>query len=163
MSLLDNVVGAAFRDEKAGRVVVFSGDVRDCGYLVRSPADESKIKSFLKMFYFAHFSILFLGMLVANACALFFNNLEGFGRPAEHLLRSIGISLGCYSVLVGLPYILLWSSYKKALSSFASPQDEISLAGNSAGRKPWAAIVGLVALGVLIVMAGVLFMVRAKP
>jgi hypothetical protein len=163
MSLLDAIVGAAFRDEKVGRIVVFSGDRHHRGYLVRSPADESKIKSFLKMFYFAHFSILLLGMLVANACATFFTHLRSFGEPAENLFRSMSISLGCYVLLVGLPYLLLWRSYKEALSSFASPQDEIEISGSSAGRRSWSAIVGLAALGVLILIAGVLFMVRAKP
>ena len=163
MSLLDAIVGAAFRDEKVGRIVVFSGDRHKRGYLVRSPADESKIKSFLKMFYFAHFSILLLGMLVANACATFFVHLRAFGEPAEHLFRSMSISLGCYILLVGLPYMLLWRSYKEELSSFASPQDEIEISGSSAGRKPWSAILGLTALGVLILISGVLFMVRAKP
>jgi hypothetical protein len=85
-------------------VVVFNGDIRNRAYVVRSLTDELKIKSFLKMFYFAHFSILLLAMLVANVCATFFNNLEGFGRPAEHLLRTVGVSLGCYSLLVGVPY-----------------------------------------------------------
>jgi hypothetical protein len=163
MSLLDAIVGAAFRNEKAGRIVVFSGGRHNRGYLVRSPADESKIRSFLKMFYFAHFSILLLGMLVANACAVFFIHLRAFGEPAGHLFRSMSISLGCYVLLVGLPYILLWRSYKEALSSFALPQDEIEISRSTAGRKPWSAIVGLTALGVLILIAGVLFMVRAKP
>jgi hypothetical protein len=144
-------------------VVVFNGVIRNRGYLARSLADELKIKSFLKMFYFAHFSILLLGMLVASMCATFFNNLEGFGRPAEHLLRMVSISLGSYSLLVGVPYMLLWTSYKKALPSFASAQDETTISGNGAGRKPWVDIVGLTALGVLLLMAGVLFMVRAKP
>lgn len=66
MALLDSIVGASFRDEKAGRVVVFSGDRRTHGYVVRSASEELKIKSFLKMFYFAHFSILLLGYLLAS-------------------------------------------------------------------------------------------------
>jgi hypothetical protein len=163
MSLLDRMVDMAFRDEKADRIVVFSGDRRNRGYVVRSPADELKIKSFLKMFYFAHFSILLLGMLVANACATFFINIHAFGEPAKHLFRSMSISLGFYGLLVGLPYFLLWRSYKKALPSFASAQDEVLISGNSAGRKPWSVIAGLTALGVLILIAGILFMVKAKP
>jgi hypothetical protein len=163
MSLLDTIVDTAFKDEKVGRIVVFSGDRRNRGYLVRSPADELKIKSFLKMFYFAHFSILLLGMLLANACATFFINIHAFGEPAKHMFRSMGISLVLYGLLVGLPYFLLWRSYKKALSSFASAQDEVLISGNGAGRKPWSVIAGLTALGALILIAGVLFMVHAKP
>jgi hypothetical protein len=163
MSLLDSMVGTAFRDEKVGRVVVFSGDRRNRGYIVRSPADELKIKSFLKMFYFAYFSIVLLGMPLANACATFFMNIHAFGEPAEHLFRSMSIAIGFYGLLVGAPYFLLWKSYKKALSSFASAQDEVLLSGNNVGRKSWNVVAGLVALGALILAAGVLFLVRAKP
>jgi hypothetical protein len=42
MALLDSIVGACFRDEKAGRVVVFSGDRRTRGYVVRSESEELK-------------------------------------------------------------------------------------------------------------------------
>jgi hypothetical protein len=163
MSLLDSMVGTAFRDEKVGRVVVFSGDRRNRGYIVRSPADELKIKSFLKMFYFAYFSIVLLGIPLANACATFFMNIHAFGEPAEHLFRSMSIAIGFYGLLVGAPYFLLWKSYKKALSSFASAQDEVLLSGNNVGRKSWNVVAGLVALGALILAAGVLFLVRAKP
>jgi hypothetical protein len=62
MGLIDALVSRSFRDTPAGRVVVFSGDPRKRGYLVRSPADEQRIRSFLKMFYFAELSILSLGM-----------------------------------------------------------------------------------------------------
>lgn len=163
MGLLDSMVGTAFRDERVGRVVVFSGDRRNRGYIVRSPADELKIKSFLKMFYFAYFSICLLGMLLANAWATFFTNIHLFGRPAEHLYRSVSISIGFYALLVGVPYFLLWRSYEKALSSFVSAQDEVLISGNSAGRKPWRVIAGLTALGALILIVAILFMVRAKP
>jgi len=61
MGLLDSIVSNAFRDEKAGRVVVFSGDRWSRGYIVRSAAEELKIKSFLKMFYFAHSTSLCSG------------------------------------------------------------------------------------------------------
>jgi hypothetical protein len=66
MAFLDSIVGACFRDEEAGRVVVFSGDRPTRGYVVRSESEELKIRSFLKMFYFAHFSILLLGYSLAS-------------------------------------------------------------------------------------------------
>ena len=118
MGLMDSIVSKAFRNEPAGRVVVFSGDRQ--GYMVRSEADELKIKSFLKMFYFAHFYLLILGMMLANAWSMFFINLEGMGRPAHHMLRSQAIAFGVYCLVVGLPYLLLWRSFKKAKLSFVS-------------------------------------------
>ena len=71
MGLLDSIVGKSFRDEKVGRVVVFTGDRRNRGYVLKSESEELRIRSFLKMFYFAHFSILLLGIQVANAWSTF--------------------------------------------------------------------------------------------
>jgi cytoskeletal protein RodZ len=45
-------------------VVVFSGDRNQRGYLVRSLADEKKIRSVLKMFYFA---VVGLAILIVAA------------------------------------------------------------------------------------------------
>jgi hypothetical protein len=104
MGLLDSIVGESFRDEKVGRVVVFTGDRRNRGYVLKSESEELRIRSFLKMFYFAHFSILLLGIQVANAWSTFVTNIHALGSPAAHLLRTSGIVLGIYSVVVGLPY-----------------------------------------------------------
>jgi hypothetical protein len=160
MGLLDSIVGKAFRDEKAGRVVVFSGDRRNRGYFVKSAAEELKIRSFLKMFYFALFSILLLGMLVANAWSTFLVHIDALGRPEAHLLRTGAIYLGINSLVVVLPYFLLWRSYKKALLSFVSTQDEVFVSGKSAGRQPWIVLACLTAL----VLAGLMlfYLVRAK-
>jgi uncharacterized protein YjeT (DUF2065 family) len=160
MGLLDSIVGRSFRDEQSGRVVVFTGDRRHRGYVVKSESDELKIRSFLKMFYFAHFSILLLGIMLANAWSTFFANLHEFGAPAAHILRTSGIYLGIYSVVVGLPYFLLWRSYKKALSGFVSAQDEVLISGKSPGPQPWIALAGLTVL----LLAGLMlfYLVRAK-
>ena len=160
MGLLDSIVGKSFRNEKAGRVVVFAGDRRHRGYVLKSASDEPKIRSFLKMFYFAHFCILLIGMMLANAWSTFFANLHEFGSPAGHILRTSGIYLGIYSVVVGLPYFLLWRSYKKALSGFVSVQDEVLVSGKSPGRQPWIALAGLTVL----LLAGLMlfYLVRAK-
>jgi hypothetical protein len=156
MGLLDSIVGRAFRDEKVGRVVVFSGDRRNRGYILRSGADELKIRSFLKMFYFAHFSILLL------AWTTFFINVHSFGDPGGRLLRTGSIALGIYGLVIGVPYFLLWKSYKKALFNFVSVEDEVSISGGGAGRQPWSVIVGLVALGTLVLVGGILFLIQAK-
>jgi len=162
MGFLESIVDRSFRDEKAGRVVVFQGDRRNRGYVVRSEADELRIRSFLKMFYFAHFAILLLGMLLSNAWSMFVTSLQLFGRPAKHFLLHIGISLAVYLLVVGLPYFLLWRSYKESFPYFVSAQDEVSVSGTPAGRQPWAAI-WLVVFGSLIVF-GIIFylLIRAR-
>src|SRR6266849_959100 len=111
MRLLDSLADTSFRDETAGRVVVFAGDRRNRGYLVSSAADEQKIRSFL-----------FLGIPLANAWSTFFVHalLDG---PAAHLPGATGISLGIFSLVVGLPYLILWRSYRKASLSFVSAED----------------------------------------
>jgi hypothetical protein len=160
MGLLDSIVGKSFRDEKGGRVVVFTGDRANRGYVVKSESEELKIRSFLKMFYAAHFSILLLGMLVANAWSSFIIHLQELGRPAGHLLRTESIYVGMAFLFVGFPYFLLWRSYKKALLSFVSVQDEVLVSGRTEGRQPWIALVVLT----VAVLAGLtlFYLVRSK-
>jgi hypothetical protein len=55
----------AFEMNKLAAWSFFSGDRRTRGCIVRSESRELKIRSFLKMFYFAHFSILFLGYFLS--------------------------------------------------------------------------------------------------
>lgn len=69
MGPIDAIVNRSFRDTPAGRVVVFSGDPRKRAYLVRSLADEQRIRSFLRMFYFAHLYILVFGTLLSQGWA----------------------------------------------------------------------------------------------
>jgi hypothetical protein len=160
MALLDSIVGARFRDEKAGRVVVFYGGRGTRGYVVRSEPDELKIRSFLKMFYFAHFSILLLGYFLASEWSR--GIYRALGRPEAHLFRAMCISLGVYLVVVAVPYFLLWRSYKKALVSFVSLEDEVLVSGRRASRQPMFIFIvaGLILLG----LAGLLvFAVGHKP
>ena len=162
MGVLDAIVSMAFRDEPAGRVVVFSGDRRKRGYVVRSEAEELKIKSFLKMFYFAHFYILILGMSLANAWSTFVIHMGRMGRPEGHLVRTMSIGVGVYCVVVGLPYVLLWRSYKKALPSFVSSQDEVVVSGQSKRQQQWKLVLVILGLALLIMGVGLVFLVRAK-
>jgi hypothetical protein len=155
MALLDLVVDANFRSEQAGRVVIFPGGRRNRGYLVKSESDELRIRSFLKMFYFAQLSILLLGLLLALEWSRELS--YALSRPFALLLR-IGTTLGFYSLVVGVPYWLLWSSYKKAVLSFVSVQDEVVVSGKRASRA-WMVSVGLAALG-LLVWLGILLLTR---
>ncbi|HUE52845.1 MAG TPA: hypothetical protein VMO80_10920 [Terriglobales bacterium] len=157
---LDFMVGANFRDENASRIVVFPGDRRHRGYLVKSEAEELKIRSFLKMFYFAHSSILLLGILLSSVWSTEINHL--FGRPDEHVIRTVGIFIGIYFLVVALPYLLLWRSYKQALLSFVSTQDEVVVSEKSANQQRLLFVgVGVIAFAVLM-MFGVFLLVRAK-
>jgi hypothetical protein len=161
MGLLDAIVGKAFRDEKGGRVVVFTGVRRNRGYVVKSESEELKIRSFLKMFYAAHFSILLLGMLLANAWSSFIVHLQEFGRPSAHLLRAEGIYLGIYLLIVGLPYFLLWRSYKKALLNFVAGADEVSVSRRSGERQSWISL-WLIMFGALILLGAIFYLVGRK-
>jgi hypothetical protein len=153
MALLDLIVNGYFRNEKAGRVVVFPRRYRYRGYLVKSAAEEQKIRSFLRMFYFAHFSILLLGYFLAYVLSM--ELCYALGRPAGHLIRTGAIFLGIYLFVVGVPYWLLWRSYKKEFVSFVSVEDEVVLSGISTGGRPWivgASIIALTILALLIAM-----------
>jgi hypothetical protein len=161
MSFLDLIVDANFRSENAGRVVVFSGVGRNRGYLVKSPADELRIKSFLKMFYFAHFAILSLGILLSSAWSTGLNHI--LRKPEDHLARTMGVFIGIYCLVVGLPYLLLWRSFKKSIFTFVSAQDEVVVSGTSPSQRRWRLVAICIAAFAFLIMAlGLLLLIRAK-
>lgn len=162
MGFLDSIVSRSFRDESAGRVVVFSGDRRHRGFLVKSEADELKIKSFLKMYYFADFSVLLLGLLLGNSWSMFLTSIHAFQKPAEHLVRTFSISLGVYTLVMGLPYLLLWRAYKKSIFNFVSSQDEVTVATYGPGQQKKIIVAMFAMIAVFIMGIGMFLIVRAK-
>jgi hypothetical protein len=159
MGVLDSVVDRYFRDEKAGRVVVFAGDRRHRGYVVTSQAEELKIRSFLKMFFCAYASILLLGSLLASGWSTDLSHV--LDRQAVHVLRTGGIFLGIYFLVVGVPYWLLWRSYKKAFLSFVSVEDEVLVLGKRPSQQQVLLGVALIAFTIVILL-GVLLLIRTK-
>jgi hypothetical protein len=159
MALLDVIVDGYFRNEKAGRVVIFPRRFHSRGYVVRSEAEELRIRSFLKMFYFAYFSILLFGYCLAYESSRELS--YALGSPARHLLRTGGIFLGICSLFMGVPYWLLWRSYKKEFQSFVSVEDQVVLSGKSASRRHWSVSAGLIGLAILI-LVGAFLLVRSK-
>ncbi len=145
MGILNAIVGSCFRDDKTGRVVVFPGDRRKRGYLVKSDADELKIRSFLQMFFFAQLSILVLGYLLASEWSR--EIYHALGNPAAHLFRAVMISVGVFLIVTGLPYLLLWRSFKKTRLSFVSPEDEITVTVGRP-RRGRVLVAGLAVIGV---------------
>jgi hypothetical protein len=159
MGLLDSVLAPCFRDEKAGRVVVFTWDRHGRGYLVESPAEEQKILSFLKMHFVAYLSITLLGYLLASSWSS--DLVYMLGRPAHHIARTGVIFLGIYLAVVGLPTLLLWKSYKKAMLSFVSPENEVVVSKAVPSKQLIWTGVAIAAMGVLIMVA-VFLMIRAR-
>ena len=87
------------------------------------------------MFYFAHLYIVVFGLMLSQLCAswLAYGSSD---RPAHRLLGSVSIFVAIYCLVVALPYALLWRAYKRALTSFVAPTDEVSLTGTEApGRQ----------------------------
>jgi hypothetical protein len=159
MGLIDAIVNRSFRDSPSGPVVVFSGDPGKQGYLVRSAIEEQKIRSFLKMFYFAHLYILVIGIMLSQVWASWLTQTL-LGRPARHLLGAVSIALAIYGLVVGLPYALLWRAYKRALISFIVPADAVALTGTAATpARQWVAL-AVVGFALLILAAILLLAVR---
>ena len=153
MGFLDSAIGRCFRSEKAGRVVVFPGDR---AYLLKSEADEPKIRSFLKMFLIGQIFILMFGNFLGSGWSR--DIYHELGSPRAHVLRTMGIAFGVYALVMGIPYFLLYRSYKKALFNFVSPQDQVQVPV-SREWQPRYLFIGLfvLALGLLIA-----FLVSAK-
>lgn len=155
MAFLDLIVDGKFRRESAGLVVVFPGGRRHLGYLVKSATEELKIRSFLKMFYFAHVSILSLGYLLAVGLSRELS--YALGRRETFVFR-IGATLGMYSLVAGVPDWLLWRSYKKGSLSFVSVEDAVVVSGKNAGRH-WILSAGLFAV-ILLLLLGIMLLIR---
>ena len=86
-----------------------------------------------------------------------FRPSTGIRQAAAHLLRTEGIYLGISLLVVGLPYFLLWRSYKKALLNFVSVQDEVLVSGKS-GDKSRIIRLWLVGFGaLLLLLLGLIF------
>src|ERR1700730_14154365 len=160
MGLINYIVGNQFRNEKAGRVIVFPGDRRGRGYLVKSEAEESRIRAFLKMFYFAHLSILMLGNFLAMEWSTGLNH--ELGIRTLHFYKAMGIALGIYCIVVGVPYLLLWKSYKKAFPNFTSGLDEVVISRNRPGQKTRIYIGAGVAFLAILMGIALFMLVRAK-
>jgi hypothetical protein len=105
------------------------------------------------MFYCAHFSILLLGYLLGFEWSR--QIYRALGRPEAHMFRAMCICLGVYLLVAGVPYFLLWRSYKKALVSFVSPEDEVLVSGRRAGRQRIFILIaaGLIVLGLAALLA----------
>src|SRR5258708_29115702 len=109
MRLLDAMVGKLFRDEKAGRVVTFPVDGRYRGYLVRSESEELKIRAFLKMYYCAELSLQLVSLLLTVGWMT--QLVDASVNSVVHFLRSGAVFLGIYSLMVSVPYWLLFRTF----------------------------------------------------
>ncbi len=73
----------------------------------------------------------------------------------------MGIYLGIYTLLVGIPNWLLWKCYKKSFSSFVSAEHEVAVSRGAVGRQAWIAYaVAVLALATLALIC--FYFVRAK-
>jgi hypothetical protein len=160
MGLLDYFVDPYFLDEKAGRVVVFTGDRRRRGHLVRSESDERKIRSFLEMYYCAEFSIQIVSMLLT---IWWTTELLPYASEnlVAHLLKSGAIFLGIYSLVVALPYVFLRRTYKKGILSFISAQDEIEVSGQRPRKQKVLLAVVVIAFAILVFLV-IILLIRTK-
>ncbi len=110
------------------------------------------------MFYFAHLYILVFGLLFSQGCALWLA-YASFERPAHHLVGSVSFFFVIYLLMVGVPYALLWRAYKRALTSFAAPADEVLLTGIDASSRQWI-LLAVVGFAILILAATLVWAVR---
>jgi hypothetical protein len=71
--------------------------------------------------------------------------------------------MGVYFLVAGVPYFLLWRSYKKAFVSFVSPEDEVLVSGRRVvGLQQIFIAAGLIALAILLAIL-LFFAVSHKP
>jgi hypothetical protein len=63
-------------------------------------------------------------------------------------------------VVVGLPYFFLWRSYKKALPSFVSVQDEVVIGRGK--QQAWHLVAAIFCFALVLMGVALLFLVRTK-
>jgi hypothetical protein len=152
MSFIDILVNRSFRDDQQGRVVVFDGVGHGRGYRLRSTEDEVRIRAFLRMYVFAELAIQLLGtLLVAAWLSSVFGST---GRPTveRELLRG-GFFLGAYTLVVGLPFLVMWRTYRQAVPSFVSPADAVAVSWQPMDRTQRIGLTVLVLLALVAVLA----------
>jgi hypothetical protein len=159
MRVLDAIVGGYFSDEKAGRVVVLPVDRRIRAYVVRSESEERKIRAFLKMYYYAEFSIQLVSLLVTIGWIT--ELTDASESSVAHSLRSGAIFLGIYSLVVAVPYVFLRRTFKKALLSFVSAQDEVVVPPKRPRPQQVLLAAGLIVFA-MVILLGVILLTRAK-
>jgi hypothetical protein len=74
----------------------------------------------------------------------------------------MSVAVGVYCLVVGVPYVLLWRSYKKALPSFVSSQDEVVISDLSKRQQQWKLVLVILGLALLVMGVGLVLLVRAK-
>jgi hypothetical protein len=124
---------------------------------VKSESDELKIRAFLKMFYCAEWSLPLVSLLATIGWITGLTYASG--SSVTRYVRSEAIFLGIYSLIVALPYFLLWKTYKKELFSFVSPQDEVVPSGKQPRRQQVLLAVGIIAVAIVILL-GVFLSIR---
>ncbi|MBV8145382.1 MAG: hypothetical protein JO184_10285 [Gammaproteobacteria bacterium] len=152
MGFIDVLVNRSFRNDQQGRVVVFDGVGQGRGYLLRSTADEQRIRAFLRMYVFAELAIQLLGTLLVAA---WLSSVFGAtGRPTveRELLRG-GFFLAAYTVVVGVPFYLMWRAYRQAVPSFVSAADAVAVSWQPMDRTQRIALTLLVLLALAAVLA----------
>ncbi|HVN45793.1 MAG TPA: hypothetical protein VMT66_11230 [Steroidobacteraceae bacterium] len=152
MRFVDLLVNRSFRNDPAGRVVVFDGVGHGRGYRLRSTEDELRIRAFLRMYVFAELAIQLLGTLLVAA---WLSSVFGAtGRPTleRELLRG-GFFLTAYALVVGLPFFLMWRAYRQAALSFVSPADAVAVSWQPMDRTQRIALTVLVLLALAAALA----------
>jgi hypothetical protein len=160
MSFLDVAVAPAFRDEQAGRVVVPVGLRRRRGYLVRSSADEHKIRAFLKLFVFAQMTIQTLGTVAAFGTANVGRQWNQAATVHDVIVMAASFVVA-YALFAVLPLLLLFATYRQALASFFSAQDEVPVGPAPLGQARWLFIAAVAGVTLLLAL-GIWLAIRAR-
>ena len=160
MSFLDVAVARAFRDEPAGRVVVPVGLRQRRGYLIRSSADEHKIRAFLKLFLFAQMAIQTLGMLAAFGVTNVGRQWNQAATLHDVIVMVVSFVVA-YGLLAVLPLVLLFATYRRALMSFFSAQDEVAVGPAPAAQARWLLIAAMAGVTLLLAL-GLWLAIRAR-
>lgn len=164
--VMDSVVEQHFRKDGSGRSVFLLLVRRGQGYFVDSPADEGKIRAFVKMYRSAAMLLILVGTLGFYAWG--WNPMfHAGGNPLKNRLTAlIGSSLVFMVIYVGSA-LLLWGIYKRTVGTLTSSLSEVAPGGvsqpSSGSPRPRRVVLACLFAGLVLAASGVLVATRYKP
>jgi hypothetical protein len=164
--LMDSVVEQHFRKDASGRCVFLPMVRRGQGYFVDSPADEEKIRAFVKMYRSGAMLLILVGTLGFYAWG--WNPMfHAGGNPLKNRLTALVGSSSVFMVIYIGSALLLWGIYRRTVVTLTSSLSEVGPGGvaqlSGVSQRPRRIVLACVFAGLALLAFGVLGATRYKP
>ena len=164
--MMDSVVELHFRKDVSGRSVFLPMVRRGQGYFVDSPADEEKIRAFVKMYRSAAMLLILVGTLGFYAWGWSPVFYAGSNPLKNRLTALVGSSLVFMVIYIGSA-LLLWGIYKRTVGTLTASLREVGPGGvaqlYNASQRKQRMVLGLLLAGSVLLVCGIWGAVQYRP